>query len=134
MSIATYYPRRRRLEGVLNVSWHTADGTVSSQRVGVGGPALGGGWPGPFLSRTAPRLSPHSWWGLCVSEVLSSHRSLRTGSSWLFGPLGWRGPGRSGCVLSMNAHAVGMVATPPTVSDACRPEGPVFLLRRSRAV
>lgn len=66
MSIATYYPRRRRLEGVLNVSWHTADGTVSSQRVGVGGPALGG-VAGALLIKDGPQAqSPQLVGSLCV--------------------------------------------------------------------
>lgn len=60
LSIASYHPALRQLKTVRNVSWHTADNTVSSRPAAGGQLGLGGGGS----QALEPRPVINSRWGL----------------------------------------------------------------------
>lgn len=72
-TIASYQPAQQQLKDVRGVSWHTPDGTVSSQGPGQG---LCQNGQGPFYQGGHPRFMSRSSWGSLFVGVLSGVLSL----------------------------------------------------------
>lgn len=74
-SVASYYPLKRKLKCIRDISWHTPNNTVSSLRPAVRAHA---GWQGPFdpgfLMGRQPGLC---LWGCFLGSLMENRSSPR---------------------------------------------------------